>query len=259
MPGAGEFPVRKLPSRVISIDKPAPDVAILKLQLPANDPLQYRAGQYVEFILRDGARRSYSMASCAAPAGRQALDRTPPAPPAGRQVHRPRVRGDEGERHPARRGAVRLLLPARRLGQADGPARLGHRLRADQGDRRAADLEEASQRHAVLYWGCRSKADLYMNDWAEAATRQLPSAPLRSRCCPSRSRKTAGPAAPGWSTRPSCTTCPGPDGAPGVCLRRADHGRIGAARFRGALRPAGRRVLCRFAFTSEADKHGPAA
>ena len=63
MPGAGEFPMRKLPSRVISIDKPAPDVAILQLQLPANDPLQYRAGQYVEFILRDGARRSYSMAN----------------------------------------------------------------------------------------------------------------------------------------------------------------------------------------------------
>ena len=38
-------------------------MAILTLQLPANDPLQYRAGQYVEFILRDGARRSYSMAN----------------------------------------------------------------------------------------------------------------------------------------------------------------------------------------------------
>ncbi|MCV4783535.1 FAD-binding oxidoreductase, partial [Escherichia coli] len=33
------------------------------LQLPANDRLQYHAGQYVEFILRDGSRRSYSMAN----------------------------------------------------------------------------------------------------------------------------------------------------------------------------------------------------
>ncbi len=63
VPGAGEFPVRKMPSRVLSITRPAPDVAILTLQLPANDPLQYRAGQYVEFILRDGSRRSYSMAN----------------------------------------------------------------------------------------------------------------------------------------------------------------------------------------------------
>ena len=63
MPGAGEFAIRKLPSRVLSIDRPAPDVAILRLQLPANDLFQYRAGQYVEFILRDGSRRSYSMAN----------------------------------------------------------------------------------------------------------------------------------------------------------------------------------------------------
>src|SRR5690606_10564939 len=61
--GAGEFPARKLPTRVSRIDKPAPDVAILTMQLPANDPLRYRAGQYIEFILRDGSRRSYSMAS----------------------------------------------------------------------------------------------------------------------------------------------------------------------------------------------------
>ena len=38
-------------------------IAILTLQLPANDPFQYRAGQFVEFILRDGSRRSYSMAT----------------------------------------------------------------------------------------------------------------------------------------------------------------------------------------------------
>jgi NAD(P)H-flavin reductase len=63
VPGAGEYPVLKLPSRVMSIERPAPDVAVLKLQLPANQNLQYRAGQYVEFILRDGARRSYSMAN----------------------------------------------------------------------------------------------------------------------------------------------------------------------------------------------------
>src|ERR1700754_753605 len=69
VPGAGEFPVRKLPSRVLSITKPAPDVAILTLQLPANDPFQYRAGQFVEFILRDGSRRSYSMATAPLPPG----------------------------------------------------------------------------------------------------------------------------------------------------------------------------------------------
>src|SRR5437867_7081604 len=36
--GAGEFAVRKMPTRVISIDRPTPDVAIVRMQLPANDP-----------------------------------------------------------------------------------------------------------------------------------------------------------------------------------------------------------------------------
>ena len=63
VPGAGEFPVRKMPVRVMAMARPAPDVAVLTMQLPANDPLRYHAGQYVEFILRDNARRSYSMAN----------------------------------------------------------------------------------------------------------------------------------------------------------------------------------------------------
>ncbi len=61
--GSSEYPVRKMPSRVASIDKVAPDVAIITLQLPANEALAYRPGQYIEFMLRDGKRRSYSMAN----------------------------------------------------------------------------------------------------------------------------------------------------------------------------------------------------
>ena len=61
--GAGDYPPRKMPCRVTSIVKAAPDVAILRLQLPANEGLRYRAGQYIEFILADGSRRSYSMAN----------------------------------------------------------------------------------------------------------------------------------------------------------------------------------------------------
>jgi CDP-4-dehydro-6-deoxyglucose reductase len=39
------------------------DVMIMSLQLPATDRMQYKAGQYVEFMLKDGKRRSYSMAN----------------------------------------------------------------------------------------------------------------------------------------------------------------------------------------------------
>jgi len=60
---AGDIPVRKMPCRIASIERVAPDVAVMRLQLPANERLQYLAGQYVELILKDGTRRSYSMAS----------------------------------------------------------------------------------------------------------------------------------------------------------------------------------------------------
>jgi CDP-4-dehydro-6-deoxyglucose reductase len=60
---ADAFPIKRMPSRVLSMEKKSHDVMVIQLQLPASDTLQYKAGQYIEIILRDGARRSYSMAS----------------------------------------------------------------------------------------------------------------------------------------------------------------------------------------------------
>ncbi|WP_254557053.1 FAD-binding oxidoreductase, partial [Salmonella enterica] len=61
--GAGDVPIKKIPCRVASLEKAAPDVTIVKLQLPATERMQFLAGQYVEFLLRDGKRRSYSIAN----------------------------------------------------------------------------------------------------------------------------------------------------------------------------------------------------
>ena len=58
-----------LPARVERLDKPAPDVAILGLQLPTNDNFQFLAGQYVDFLLKEGKRRSYSIANPPSEAG----------------------------------------------------------------------------------------------------------------------------------------------------------------------------------------------
>jgi CDP-4-dehydro-6-deoxyglucose reductase len=55
--------VKKLPCRVHRLERVADDVVILHLKLPANERLQFLAGQYIEFILKDGARRSFSMAN----------------------------------------------------------------------------------------------------------------------------------------------------------------------------------------------------
>ena len=59
----GMITIRKLPCRVASIERAAQDVAIVKLQLPTNEKFEFLAGQYIDILLKDGKRRSYSMAS----------------------------------------------------------------------------------------------------------------------------------------------------------------------------------------------------
>lgn len=54
---------RILPARVLKKEKLSHDVMALYLQLPASERLQFMAGQYVEFILKDGKRRAFSIAN----------------------------------------------------------------------------------------------------------------------------------------------------------------------------------------------------
>jgi len=51
---AGDIAIKRLPCRIESIDRVAHDVAIVRFKLPANERLQYLAGQYVDFLLKDG-------------------------------------------------------------------------------------------------------------------------------------------------------------------------------------------------------------
>jgi CDP-4-dehydro-6-deoxyglucose reductase len=58
-----EIKVRMLPCRVHQIDHLAHDVIRLMLKLPDGQRLQFRAGQYVEFVLADGRHRAFSIAN----------------------------------------------------------------------------------------------------------------------------------------------------------------------------------------------------
>ncbi len=55
--------IKTLPARVIKMEKVADDVMILSLKLPANQRLQFLAGQYVDILLKDNQRRSFSLAN----------------------------------------------------------------------------------------------------------------------------------------------------------------------------------------------------
>lgn len=59
---ADAHPVRKMPVRVRALERLTDDVMRVEMQLPAMEVFQYHAGQYVEFLLKDGARRAYSIA-----------------------------------------------------------------------------------------------------------------------------------------------------------------------------------------------------
>jgi len=54
---------RIMPARVQKIERLADDVIALSLKLPSNERLQFLAGQYIEFLLKDGQRRAFSLAN----------------------------------------------------------------------------------------------------------------------------------------------------------------------------------------------------
>jgi CDP-4-dehydro-6-deoxyglucose reductase, E3 len=60
---AGDIQVRKLPARVHKLERAAEDAMIIHLKLPANERLMFIPGQYVDILLKDGSRRSFSMAN----------------------------------------------------------------------------------------------------------------------------------------------------------------------------------------------------
>jgi CDP-4-dehydro-6-deoxyglucose reductase, E3 len=173
VPGAGEFPVRKMPSRVMRLQRVAPDVMVMQMQLPAGDALQYHAGQYIEFILRDGSRRSYSMANA---------PHTQTSTP-GIELHVRHTPGGKFTDHVfgamKEKDLLRLegpfgsfflredsLKPVVLVASGTGFAPIKALIERMQ--------HQASTRPTVLYWGCRTRADLYMHDWALQAAAQMP-------------------------------------------------------------------------------------
>lgn len=54
---------RIMPCRVQKLEHVAHDVMVMILKLPSNERMQFLAGQYVEFLLKDGKRRAFSLAN----------------------------------------------------------------------------------------------------------------------------------------------------------------------------------------------------
>jgi CDP-4-dehydro-6-deoxyglucose reductase len=157
---AGDIQIKRLPCRVESITRAAHDVAIVKLKLPSTERLQFLAGQYIDFLLKDGKRRSFSLA-------------TPPHRDELLELH---------IRHVPKGFFTDQLFTTykgREILRMEGP--LGAFYLREESDKPIifvaggtgfapikAMIEHALYSHVdrpmVLYWGARAKRDLYLPD-----------------------------------------------------------------------------------------------
>jgi len=157
----------KMSCMVSRIEWPADDVAIVQLGLPAGVTFRFRAGQYVEIMLNNGLRRSFSIANA-------------PHDTATIELHIRRV--DNGHFTPRLFGQ----LEKGALLTVEGP-KGGFFLRDEHrpvilvaGGTGFAPLKsmvlDAMRRRlagpATLYWGGRRLRDLYMIDLPVAWTRK---------------------------------------------------------------------------------------
>ena len=160
-----DIEIKRMPCRVERIERVSHDVVVLHLKLPANDRFNYLPGQYLDFLLKDGKRRSFSMAG-------------PPVDPGGLiTLH---IRHYPGGMFS---GFVFNELKERAVMRFEGP--LGTFFLREDTDKPVifmaggtgfapvkAIVEQAlaagSLRQFVLYWGVRRRADLYMADVAAA-------------------------------------------------------------------------------------------
>jgi CDP-4-dehydro-6-deoxyglucose reductase len=166
----GALPVRKMPARISSMARKSPDVIQLQLQLPASESFQYRAGQYLDVLLRDGARRSYSMAN--APHTGPALELHIRHMPGGRftdlvfgsmkERDIVRIEGPMGSFYLREDSAKPVVLLASGTGFAPIKALIEHM------------QERQITRPATLFWGGRRPHDLYMDDWVRAQCAVMP-------------------------------------------------------------------------------------
>lgn len=167
---AGALPIKKMPTRVSSLVRKTEDVVLMQLQLPANDNFVYRAGQYVEFIMRDGARRSYSMAN--APSHGPGVELHIRHMPGGRftdlvfgsmkEKDILRIEGPMGSFFLREASNKPMVFLASGTGFAPLKALLEHMQHC------------GITRPVTLYWGGRRPADLYMDDWVRAQCAAMP-------------------------------------------------------------------------------------
>ena len=157
--------IKTLPARIAALAPLAPDVLQVMLRLPAVERLRFHAGQYLDVLLEDGRRRSFSIAS-------------PPHDSGLLELHVRRVSGGgfterlfggaEGATGAAPLAPGSLLRIEGPIGQfsyreGDGPVLMvaGGTGFAPLKSMLRHVLEAGRRRDIHLYWGARHRHDVY--------------------------------------------------------------------------------------------------
>ncbi len=169
-----DIPVKTMPCRVQKLIKMADDVMVLQLKLPANERLQFLAGQYIDILLKDHKPRSFSLAN--APHNDEFLE-----------LHIRNIVGGEFTKH------VFEVMKERDILRFKGP--LGTFFLREDNDKPIifvasgtgfapikAIIEHALyigiKRPMHFYWGARKLSDLYMlhmaKEWEQAGIKFTP-------------------------------------------------------------------------------------
>jgi CDP-4-dehydro-6-deoxyglucose reductase len=170
----GEIRVKTLPCRVQKMDKIAHDVMVLYLKLPANEYLQFLAGQYIDILQKDDKPRSFSLAN--APHEDEFLELHVRNIAGGAFTHHVfnemkerdilRIKGPLGTFFLREDSNKPIIFVASGTGFAPVKAIIEHAMYI------------GIKRPMHLYWGVRKQADLYMLDetkkWQEYGIKFTP-------------------------------------------------------------------------------------
>lgn len=163
---AGEVETKRLPCRVMHLERLSHDVMEMRLKLPETERLQFLAGQYIEFMLPGGRRRAFSLAN--APHDDEFLVLHIRHVPGGsftdqvftkmKEKALLRLEGPHGTFFLREESDRPILMMGGGTGMAPLKGMLEHLFQSKE------------KRNVHLFWGVRAKRDLYLDDpqsWAE--------------------------------------------------------------------------------------------
>jgi CDP-4-dehydro-6-deoxyglucose reductase len=161
---SAELPIKRFPAKVCSITRLNHDVMRICLKIPEAMRIQFLAGQYIDFILKDGRRRSFSIAN-------------PPHEDKYIELHVRHIQGGRftGEvfDHMQVNDIVRIEGPLGSFFLREDSSRPVIFLAGGTGMAPIAGiiqyaLKKNLQREFYIYWGVRSREDLYIHEQVQA-------------------------------------------------------------------------------------------